>query len=768
MNRSTIQILAGAAVLVGIFFAVAAPTASAGAPGTPGTPSVTSTTQTSISISWSSSSCCSGGAILATYIVEWISTCPGTPSSGSSADTGGTATTYTISGLAAVTCYSIDVYAMNSDGQVSPRSGVAQGTTDGYPPGAPGTPTVTGTTTTTVSITWALGAPGSGANTAQHVRWFIAPNSDVMSSAISPTATSYTIQGLPSGTNIQQIRIRAVNDYGYTEGGSTSATTQVQPAPPDTPMGPYLVSSTRTSQTVGWDEPDAHGATITSYTLYYGTTNGGPYSTVTQSARTRLFTGLTANTHYYYKVSATNSVGTSGVSAQADLVTKSCDAPGAPTGLIVTSTTTTSVSLSWTAPADNGGSPITAYLVKRGTSSGSYPTTINTASAATSYTVTGLTTGTTYYFVVAAQSSGCATPNGTNSAEVSAAAVNSDTTPPGPITNVVLTPNYDAETQDTYIRVTYTLPTDVDFNHLSVSFNGGSDVPYGTSANPVQGPYAGTTFYLDNLESAKTYYVRVRVFDNAGNYREQGPFSATTPDTSAPATPSSFAGTTGQTYVALSWAANGESDMARFLLYRAEGTSAYGFALFANLTSSTLAYNDTAVIGGHTYHYFLRAQDTAWNIGPYTATLDLLVPVDDDPPGVVHDFTATGSDHVVHLHWTMSDAEDLDHYVLTRGTFPVFNLAQLATPGASNATFDDYSVENGTTYGYRIAAVDHSGNVGAYTDPMVIATPGATAQVQSAAAAQADNIWGLAVLLLGVSVIVGILMTLQSKINGGR
>jgi ribosomal protein L24E len=79
-------------------------------------------------------------------------------------------------------------------------------------------------------------------------------------------------------------------------------------------------------------------------------------------------------------------------------------APGAPTGLGATPGNTTAT-LSWTAPSSNGGSTILGYDVYEGTTPGGESTTpVNgtTLIGATSYTVTGLTNGTTYYFEVKA------------------------------------------------------------------------------------------------------------------------------------------------------------------------------------------------------------------------------------------------------------------------------------------------------------------------------------------------------------------------------
>jgi fibronectin type III domain protein len=96
--------------------------------------------------------------------------------------------------------------------------------------------------------------------------------------------------------------------------------------------------------------------------------------------------------------------------------------PQPPTNLSATVASTSQINLSWTAPTDNGGSPVTGYKIERSTDGSSTWNTIvsNTGNTGTKYSNTGLASGTTYtYRVSAINIIGTSSPSNTASATTS-------------------------------------------------------------------------------------------------------------------------------------------------------------------------------------------------------------------------------------------------------------------------------------------------------------------------------------------------------------
>jgi hypothetical protein len=96
-------------------------------------------------------------------------------------------------------------------------------------------------------------------------------------------------------------------------------------------------------------------------------------------------------------------------------------APQLPTGLGATTSSSTQINLSWTAPANNGGSAITGYKIERSANGGTtWSLVANTGT--TTYSDTGLASSTTYtYRVSAINAIGTSSPSNTASAITAAA-----------------------------------------------------------------------------------------------------------------------------------------------------------------------------------------------------------------------------------------------------------------------------------------------------------------------------------------------------------
>lgn len=138
-----------------------------------------------------------------------------------------------------------------------------------------------------------------------------------------------------------------------------------------------------------------------SYKVYQGTSPGvydaEPVTTV--SGTTATVTGLTNGTTYYFVVKASNADSDSANSNEAS-ATPQVAAPAAPTGLAATAGNG-QVTLKWDSISD-----AISYKVYQGTASGEYDADPVAAVSDTAATITGLTSGTTYYYVVKASNAG--------------------------------------------------------------------------------------------------------------------------------------------------------------------------------------------------------------------------------------------------------------------------------------------------------------------------------------------------------------------------
>ena len=176
------------------------------------------------------------------------------------------------------------------------------------------------------------------------------------------------------------------------------------------------VSPTQVNLT--WDAPaNDGGKPITGYKIKYYIVGQGAccQDLVSNTGNTNTFyshQNLQTGKQYVYEVYAINADGVSDKSPQA-LGTPSSSStppesipPNPPTGLTASDTSPTQIFLSWTAPTANNGPFVSGYKIEVKLGSGSFSNLVsNTGSTTTSYTHTGLTTGTQYTYRVYALNS---------------------------------------------------------------------------------------------------------------------------------------------------------------------------------------------------------------------------------------------------------------------------------------------------------------------------------------------------------------------------
>jgi fibronectin type 3 domain-containing protein len=177
-------------------------------------------------------------------------------------------------------------------------------------------------------------------------------------------------------------------------------------AVPSAPTGVTATASSSSAIGLSWSAvtPPAN-CSISSYSVYGGTT-ANPTTLIASglTGTTYSNTGLAASTTYYYVVKAVDADGTSAASTQAQAETSaaSCTTvPSAPTGLTATASSSSAIGLSWSAVTPPANCTISSYSVYGGTTAN--PTTLIAGGlTGTTYSNTGLTASTEYYYVVKA------------------------------------------------------------------------------------------------------------------------------------------------------------------------------------------------------------------------------------------------------------------------------------------------------------------------------------------------------------------------------
>ena len=595
-------------------------------PGAPGNISALAGDGT-LTVSWNSPAD-NGGAPVTSYSVAYRAnafTCPTPNTIGNWAVRTTSSTSFTIGGLANTHSYRVCVRASNSAGDSSWNS------ISSSPSDRPGRPTgvrFTGSGPDRLSVAWtAPASTGASAITSYNVNWCTAGSSnDVCASSwstASATGTSHTISGLAGG-NSYGVRVQAVNSRGTGPWSATRFASTTAATPPGTPTGLSATIYDRRIELV-WNAPPANGAPITGYAVECrlggtaiasgncGSSTFTRFTTISGTSTT--ISGLANGTPYDIRVRASNRAGSS---AWATITATPAARPRIPTNVQATARGR-NIDVTWTAPA-SGGSPITRYIVEScsGSCTSWRSTTISGNPPATSTTIGGLATGTTYRVRVRA----------VNSAGDSGwSAIDTATTPTPPGTPTGLTVAVAGPDQ---LTASWIAPTAVSgISHYNVQrctarannlgvwscISGWSNA--GTATDP-----SGHT--ITGLNGSTGYSVRVQAANAGGVSGWSNIASAITRPPVAPDAPTGLTATPANGQVRLSWTVpasrgaritgytitcTGTTTRGNHVCDRTDGTNTYR-------TSGT-SYTISGLTNGNSYSFTVLATNSA---GPSPAS----------------------------------------------------------------------------------------------------------------------------------------------------
>jgi fibronectin type 3 domain-containing protein len=259
------------------------------------------------------------------------------------------------------------------------------------------------------------------------------------------------------------------------------------------------------------------------------------------------------------------------------------------------------VTLNWTPSAG-----ATGYHVKRGTASGG-PYTQVAAPTTAGYSDSGVTNGTTYYYVVSAMN-----PAGEseNSPQVSA-------TPniPRPLSPTILS----ATPGNAMVTLVWTVSTTATgYNVKRATTSGG---PYTQLAT------ATTTTYTDSsVTNGVTYYYVISAFNAGGESANSAEASAIPAIPVVPLAPTNLTATPGDTTVSLTWSASTGATS-----YHVKRATINGGPYTQIGAPTTNSYVDVSLTNDRTYYYVVSAVNSAGE-SPNSAQVRVIPVVMNPPP----------------------------------------------------------------------------------------------------------------------------------------
>jgi hypothetical protein len=676
-----VELRAVNAVGVGIASAVATGIAQT----VPSGPTITTVTAGPSSLSVVFAPASNGGAAIIAYQYQL--------GSGSWIDTGTLGTSFLISGLTNGTPYAVSVRAVNSQG-----NGAASAPVSGTPVSAPGQPTITGITRGDQSLSIAVTAADTGGSaitgwqytTDGGTTWFGAAGT---TSPLTITALSTNGTTLVTNGTGYPIAVRAINVVGTSV---ASAITTV--APSAAPSAPTIVLTPLNEAILVGFTPGSDGGSPVSSIEYRLNSDAWVNAGTLSSPFT--IAGLDNGTAYAVQVRANNGIGTGAASAPSTATPRTV--PDAPIAVSAQPGTSQAV-VSWTAPASNGGSPITTYVASAYASSVSATALATCTTAAASCSIPGLTNTTTYYVSVVAQNVA-----GSGIASSPRVAVTPVALPSAPTLNSLTGGN-------TFVTLAFTAGSagSSPITGYDYQLNGGVWQSAGSTASPLT---------ISGLINGTSYTVALRATSAAGAGDPSSTLTAT-PFTAPDAPNATTIVADGRNAsIVVSWAA-ANSNGSAISLYSvvAWSAAAQGTQSGTCSTAGALTCTVTGLVNGTTYYVTVQSTNAA---GASTRSTPRVPATPSLFPGAVSTVTGVAGNGQVALTWTPGGmgASAITDYTIWYSSGGAYTQFSDGTSTATSATVT--GLTNGVAYTFEVYAVNTNGTgpVSAASAPVTPAT----------------------------------------------
>ncbi len=338
------------------------------------------------------------GANFSGYYLEWLVN--GIWQSNTTVGSTAVSVNYSVRNLTPLTSYSFRVKAYNTYG-VSLPSNVLTVSTTAATPIMPSGIVMSNITGSSATATWKASPQIDPAVPITYQVRILSrqiSNFGAVLATYNATTNSFVVTGLKR-TTYYGITVTALSGTiaSPTSGQVVFQTTATKAGAPTT-----KATKVAGGFTLSWSYPaDDGGSTVTGYQLEQQAVDGS-WSVLATLATTVLSYNVplpARATMVNYRVAASNAFGLGAYAAIS--VSTPADMPSAPT-LTLTRGTTSSV-LNWTAPTDNGGSPILGYVIYRSADNGTTWVALNSAITATTFAVTIPAKGIKYLYSVAAR-----------------------------------------------------------------------------------------------------------------------------------------------------------------------------------------------------------------------------------------------------------------------------------------------------------------------------------------------------------------------------